>query len=410
MQDFIQPQLDRLADQISSTLGQAQAEFREMERLMERWEVRAEGRFAGLESRLAVLSDGAARTEHRERDLNERIAGIAEDLLRRNIATGSQEPEATLMVPRLHDLEHRLHEATTRIDRTEDTLRKSTKSVRRLEDCFSDFEGSARDHDLSQLQEQLEELWQQKEAELRDRELMKENLKRLEHLEEEVCSLNFASAQTQPSQAALCGQVDQQRCDMEVLSARFEDRCRELQTQADDLRRRLNEQQGTLTKTGSDQQQALSARVDDLNVRLGALKVKSDSLEGRIGSFCEGTRGKVPEDLQRQLADSCSKLVSEAEQRMEVVEQRLDALSDNCEEAVEQALERRLAVLAGALPPSREASSRLGLGSRSNGGLSRLAGRPRSRAPSPSCAYGTPSRPDGCGDLRGDLGDIFVGD
>lgn len=409
MLDLVQPQLDRLAEQISSTLGQAQGEFREMDRLMERWEVRAEGRFAGLESRLAVLSDGAARTEHRERDLNERIAGFAEDFLRRNSTTGSHEPEATLMLPRLHDLEQRLHEATTRIDRTEETLRKSTKSVRRLEDCFADLEASARDHDLSQLQEQLEELWQQKEAELRDRELVKEYLKRLEHLEEEVCSLNFASAQAQPSQAALCGQVDQQRCDIEVMSGRFEDRCRELQTQADDLRRRLNEQQGTLTKTGSDQQQALGARVDDLNVRLGALKVKSDSLEGRIGSFCDGTRGKVPEDLQRQLADSCSKLVAEADQRMEVVEQRLDALSENCEEAVEQALERRLAVLAGALPPSSSASSRQGLSSRSNG-LSRLAGRPRSRAPSPSCGFGTPSRPDACGDLRGDLDDIFVGD
>eukprot|EP00930_Biecheleria_cincta_P014320 TRINITY_DN12374_c0_g2_i2.p1 TRINITY_DN12374_c0_g2~~TRINITY_DN12374_c0_g2_i2.p1 ORF type:complete len:259 (-),score=43.53 TRINITY_DN12374_c0_g2_i2:763-1539(-) len=142
MQDLIQPQLDRLAEQISSTLGSAQAELHEMERLMERWEVRAEGRFASLESRLAVLSDGAARTEHRERDLNERIAGIAEDFLRRNSATGPLEPEATLMVPRLHDLEQRLHEATTRIDRTEETLRKSTKSVRRLEDCFSELEAS----------------------------------------------------------------------------------------------------------------------------------------------------------------------------------------------------------------------------------------------------------------------------
>jgi len=231
----------------------------------------------------------------------------------------------------------------------------------------------------------------------------------LEHLEEEVCSLNFASAPAQPSQAAFCGQLDQQRLDVEELSATLEERCRELQAQADEFRRKLNEQQGTLAKTGSDQQQALCARVDDLNLRLGALKVKSDSLEGRIGSFCESTRGKIPEDLQRQVTDSCAKLVAEAEQRIEVVEQRLDALSENCEEVVEQALEARLAVLAGALPPSRSASSQPGLGSRSSG-LGGLSSRPRSRAPSPSCGYGTPSRPNACGDLKRDLGDIFVGD
>ncbi|CAE7257722.1 rhp6, partial [Symbiodinium pilosum] len=90
VQDMVQPQIDRLMEQVAMLAGSAQSDLREVERLTERWEVRAEGRFAGIESRLSMLADAAARTEEREKDLNQKVAGVAEDLIRRGLAQGDQ--------------------------------------------------------------------------------------------------------------------------------------------------------------------------------------------------------------------------------------------------------------------------------------------------------------------------------
>ena len=49
-------------------------------RLSDSAEARTDGRLSTMESRVAVMADAAARTEQRERDLNARIAGLAEGL------------------------------------------------------------------------------------------------------------------------------------------------------------------------------------------------------------------------------------------------------------------------------------------------------------------------------------------
>eukprot|EP00440_Ansanella_granifera_P068632 gb/GFBE01074450.1/.p1 GENE.gb/GFBE01074450.1/~~gb/GFBE01074450.1/.p1 ORF type:complete len:488 (+),score=85.84 gb/GFBE01074450.1/:1-1464(+) len=401
IQELVQPQLDRLSMQLESILGSAQNEVRELERVIERWEVRAEGRFASFESRLAILSDGAARTEQRERDLNEKIAGIAEDILSRHAAVASESEGAALTVtPRLHDVEHRSREATSRLDRLEEALRKHAKSTRSADERLEVLEAAARRDDSEALQEQIEELWQHVNSIKHERHFAREYEERLEHMEEQVCALSVAAAQERSAQVAVvCSQLDQQRSDLEAHASKSDDRHRELKKQVDDLSRKQEVQAAVTAASPRPDQQALSARLDDINLKVGSLKVKTDSLDGRLTTVSErfeAARKPAEDPVQKQLSDRCEKFLEESEQRLEDVERRMDALSEDCEDVVEQALERRLAVLAGALPP--HASTKV------VGGRSSRDGRHRRKEPSHSPRLGTPSRPTACGDLKHEEG------
>jgi len=348
--------------------------------------VRAEGRFAALDSRIAVLADSAARTEHRERDLNEKIAGVAEEMLRSGAtaaaAAGSEVAALTSAGPRLQELEHQFREANSRGDRLEEAVRRNTKQVRRYEERFDEFEASARrSPQLGDLQEQIDELWQHRSSAKGDRG-SKEHAARLDKLEEKVSAMTGSQDMTVQF-AMICNQIEQQRVDLEVVAASLEERGHELQNEVDSAKKKADDA-SALSRDGSDSQQALSARIDDINLRVGSLKVKADSFEGRLTSISErveSTRRDSEEVLAiPKLIDRCQKVAEQSEHRIQVIERRMDMLSEDCEETVEQALEKRLAVLAGVPQKSKQTASK--------------SQRPKGHG------LGTPSKPSAYGDLR----------
>merc|ERR1719321_1063550 len=84
---------------------------------------------------------------------------------------------------------------------------------------------------------------------------------------------------------------------------------------------------------------------------MGSSKVKLDGLDSRLQSGLDRIERASAErareaDTEAQLR--LGQLSGDAGRRLEVLESRLDALEDECEETVEKALERRLALLSGA--------------------------------------------------------------
>jgi len=403
IQSIVQPQLDCLAERLVAIVASVQGDLRELEKFLDRWEVRSEGRFTAVESRLAVLSDGAVRTEQRERELNETVARLAGDLLHQAAASPAAPGEST--TPRLTELECRSREATSRLERVEEaTKKKLERLAKRCEERFEGLEASFQGG-FEELQAQFDELWRYKDATgTHDRRLKGGVEERLAQLEEQVCNLSVAAETgAKTTQAAMLGQLDQQQAELQALSRYVDERCSEVQQHAEEVGRK-QEDFWEKARSGFDQQNALPARLDDLNLRFGSLKVKSDNMEGRLNTMAEradNARRSGPEDSTISKDARYPKLEA-VELRLEVCQRRLDELGEDCEEVVEQALERRLAVLAGAAP----------LSSRGGGRFTGLSGSHRSAAHSSSPRFsqqqpissgsGTPSRPKGVGDFNGD--------
>lgn len=365
VQVMLNQQLDSVMESVANVSASAQHQIRELEKVFERQEVHLEGRFSTIESRVSMIADGFSRSEQRERDLNERIGGIAEQLLR-NISVPTSGHEVTI-APRLSDLETRGREITSRLDRLEDASRKSSKIVRSLDERQSQTtrQIEATHGSLHEIKAQFEEMWQLvDDPSFRRSSPNNEIAERLAHLEEQVCSMNFASANDITAQVIrLSSKVEDFSGVVDVLKENMENRFKDFHKQADDTKRRQEEARFQI-KSLSDHQQTNSARVDEVNIAVGQLKVKTESVDGRVSHINARLESilQLPEDSE------------EARHRVDVLERRLDGLSEDCEDLVEQALERRLAILAGAAPlPS----------SRSSAGLCSLrSNRPRHGTPS----------------------------
>jgi len=277
LQKLVQPRLDTFAERLGSIVAAAQSEMRDLERLVEKSEARVENRLTGLEGRLAVLTDGASRTEQRERDLNTRIAGIAESLL------NSAENSACEVVrgQRLEVLERTLQEKAERLQVVEESCRKSVKSVQKLDDRLDDLEEHSRSIPL--LVGELRSLATSSAA-ISGMPAAAEQGGRLRALEEQVQTLSCALGGNGGVQScqALALLVDAQRSDVEALASQLMETGHQLGEQ---VQRR--EEQQEVTRSCRSEQQALTARVDDINLRVGALKVKADGLEGRLHSGLE---------------------------------------------------------------------------------------------------------------------------
>eukprot|EP00933_Yihiella_yeosuensis_P052909 TRINITY_DN51049_c0_g1_i1.p1 TRINITY_DN51049_c0_g1~~TRINITY_DN51049_c0_g1_i1.p1 ORF type:complete len:494 (+),score=97.20 TRINITY_DN51049_c0_g1_i1:218-1483(+) len=365
LQGFVQPQLDEMAQRLASLVEKAQNEQRDLEKVTERGEMRNDARFVTLESQVAILNDASARMEQRERDLNEKIAGFAQEMLRNSVTTAAnaKESEASVAMPRLLDLEHRNREILSRLDRLEEVAKKVSKTARQLDERTETCE--ARMREVPEIQQQIEEIWSHCDnIGYRQDDGGGGFEERLAHLEEQVCTMNLAAATAADShgqQAILASNVQQVTSSLEALQSQVNGRYKEIARQADDMARKLEEANAN-SKTGQDQQKAFGARLDDINLRLGQLKVKTDSLEGRVMTMSDrveaSRRQSEHEEIgQRQFTESCRQSCHELEERVEVFGHRLEALSEDCGDLVEQALERRLAVLAGAAPASRRSSN-----------------------------------------------------
>jgi len=388
VQAQIQPRLDGLAERLANIVASAQGELHELERLVERSEARVEGRLSSLEARVAVLVDGTARAEQRERDLNARIASVAEGLLRK---TEEAEME-TSRTTKIESADRRITELAARMESVEESSRKGCKGISRLEDKLQGLDERVRTsmHLADELRSQIDERCN---AEV-DRERGITNAK-LASFEEQVCTLGHVVAEHSCKVSALEGHVETCCSKVESISSQFASRDTEIHKLLhEDDEQKDNIQRGI--RSCSEKQQALAARVDDMNLRMGALKVKSDGVESRLsalGDRADSARKPLEAFVQQEVNDRCRKIAIDVDEKLGILEQRVDNLHENCEDVVECSLERRLAVLSGVTPRSRDRT-------RSSEHKSMSEYDEFKKTSPSSFARGTPSITSACGDLR----------
>merc|ERR1711920_30066 len=112
----------------------------------------------------------------------------------------------------------------------------------------------------------------------------------------------------------------------------------------------MGDEQRNKVKTLSEHDQALTGRLDDMNLRVSALKVKTDGAEGRLQTFedrSESSRKPLEAQFQQQIDDQIQRFSRNVESRIETMQQQLnscseEAMIDICEEILELSLERRL--------------------------------------------------------------------
>lgn len=366
VESTVQPRLDSFAEKLGSIVAAAQAELRDLERFVERAEARTEGRLTGVETRLAVLVDSSARAEQRERDLNTRIGGMAEGALQSAFRTAGEAATEAARTPRWDEVERRAHEAVVRVDAVEESCRKNAKGARWLEHRLEDLEERSRAGERRLTEEMRDLFVEARNCHLRSRttgdvgdggncsgaesaQAFAATLARLAALDEQICLISSAVAAVR---AERCGQlaaveslVEKQRTDLETIAMQLNSHCEEF---------RKEKQRGD-HKEAAERIRATALRVDDINRRLGSLKVKTDGLEGRLQTMsdrAETARQSAEAQLRQQLTERCERSVAAGDVKIEAIERRIASLEDTCEDMVEQALERRLSVLSGNAQPS----------------------------------------------------------
>merc|ERR1712039_168810 len=144
------------------------------------------------------------------------------------------------------------------------------------------------------------------------------------------------------------------RAEFEDLNLQCGDVCAQVVEQGRHIDAQCND-----ARAAAERQHALSARVDDINARVGAVKIKSDNLESRLQAVQDRVERNrhCPEayQIQQQLLERCERLEKQMfEPRLEAVEQNMMKLQSNCEDLVESSLERRLDILSGMTATPRE--------------------------------------------------------
>lgn len=354
LNSLVQPRFDGLAERLSGMVSSAQRDLQELERCLERCDTRLDSRLTQVESRLAVLGDSTARSEQRERELNARIGAMAEGMLQAAPGTAPRVADsgsaAGLSAAQVAELERRMREVDGRAEGAEEGCRKMAKHCRRLEDHMGHVEEQSRS--FARLQSQLQITLQDLPAggcyAAADGQLVAQQVALLE---EELQGLAGRLALCDrggghKSAATLESRLECHRADVDHALVRLAGKCQEAQAQANEAARKRDEQRDE-ARTVADRQEASASRLDDLNLRFAALKVKVDGMEGRrsptAGKGGEaGAAGLKPTDSQlyQEVMDRCRQAIAQVEPRLEVIERQLTKLPDICEDAVEEALDR----------------------------------------------------------------------
>lgn len=330
IQGVVRPRLDSFAERLGEVMASAQSEMRELEGIVSRSEARVENRLSGLEVRLAALADGAARTEQRERDMNIRIAGIAEDLLRH---ADRDVLEASLNV-RLEELSRKSQEESIRLKALEESCRRRNRTVdnkiERLEErggvlpkFADDLREVAAATARSAVAAACPTSGQQHAVHSASEQLM-----RVAALEEQVRMLSCAVG-------AGNGVVGSQ-----AFAGEIADTTRKIHAQVISSQ----EEHRQVSAKLEEYKEAMSTRINDLNMSLGALKVKADGLDSRLHSGLDRVEraiidirdpeaAKKPVDLEEQAVKSFRQLSSDIIMRLEAVTSRVDNLEVATEEA-----------------------------------------------------------------------------
>lgn len=346
IQGVVRPRLDSFAERLGEVMASAQSEMRELEGIVSRSEARVENRLSGLEVRLAALADGAARTEQRERDMNIRIAGIAEDLLRH---ADRDVLEASLNV-RLEELSRKSQEESIRLKALEESCRRRNRTVdnkiERLEErggvlpkFADDLREVAAATARSAVAAACPNSGQQHAVHSASEQLM-----RVAALEEQVRMLSCAvgAGNGVVGSQAFAGEIADttRKIHAQVISSQEEHR----QALSNQLMESTSELRAQVSAKLEEYKEAMSTRINDLNMSLGALKVKADGLDSRLHSGLDRVEraiidirdpeaAKKPVDLEEQAVKSFRQLSSDIIMRLEAVTSRVDNLEVATEEA-----------------------------------------------------------------------------
>jgi len=346
VQSLVQPRLDGLAERMASVVASTQCEIKDLARLMEHLEARFESRLTGLEQRAAALHEAGTRTEQRERDLNHRIAGIAAGVVRG--VDASAQLEAAFQ-PRLFEMERRTREVDVRMDQTEANCHRLVQQTRVLEEQFHDFEGRSRA--AARVGDELRGLLETRLAARHGGPADNNENIRMATLEQRVAALAAASSSASAVQAVsapeqncqvtlLEGRLEGHRAEFDALAAQLMSRSQELQDRMSDQLRR-HEEMRTESRTTAERARIVAARIEEIEHGLGALRVKSDGFEGRLAKIADRVETSckpLESHLKAQLDEQRRMLTQDVESRVEVMEHRVMAVQQMCEDVIDEAL------------------------------------------------------------------------
>lgn len=340
VQSLVQPRLDGLAERMASVVASTQCEIKDVARLLQHLESRLESRLTGLEQRAAALHEAGTRTEQRERDLNHRIAGIAAGIVRGVDASAQLEAE---LQPRLCEVERRMHEVDANSHRL-------VQQTRVLEEQFRDFEGRSRA--AARVGDELRELLETRLSARRGGPADSNESIRMATLEQRVAALAAAASsstsvvQAPPAPERSCqvtlleGRIEGHRAEFDALAAQLMSRSQELQDRMSDQARR-HEEMRTESRTTSERTRIVAARIEEIEHGIGALRVKSDGFEGRLAKIADRVETNckpLESHLKAQLDEQRRMLTQEVESRVEVMEHRVMALQQMCEDVIDETL------------------------------------------------------------------------
>jgi len=332
LQAFVEPRLATFADRLGDLMAAAHEELRGVERQLEAVHSKTENHFAGVDARLQMLVDSAQRSEQRERDLNNRVAGLAEGILRRkteHIFESSPPAVALARAEGPWSAGTIADDLSGRVQLLEEVKDRLDGGMRRVERRLSDVEGCGQD--VAGLSTELRHVLKDCSWKAAGQARWEERLSTLERcLHDMHCEVGDAGQHA--DLAAFCQSVaDPGRVADSALAV--EEHVKGMQQHVADLERASDEIRADVC-TARERHAACSGRVDDATSKLSALRIKVDALERRVLSLGERLELKAePSDVTLAVPHK------EDESRLSALELRMDCLHESCQDAVDQVAE-----------------------------------------------------------------------
>lgn len=319
-----QAQVMQLAERtsllVASVQKQIEVEREETGRQLEQVGVRLDSRIASLESRLAACEDQNAVRERRE---CEALAAIPSRVLRetRALISGSINEaqsqwraqrvefaeECRELSRRLDELSEQGHQGARQIQEAENLVEDQACTVRQLQEDIQVLQAAERPAWFTDLEGHVGKLEKRMEEQLLSVEL------RLQQRRQEVAE------SMQSFQEDLLGSME----------ARVEQ----------EIERALSEQRGAQGRPSQDSTlgaaKDLVRRLDDVDARVSALRVRVDSHDSRFSTVAERAEAACQQALEtarQTTAHYKEEIISEADCQIKILRQRVEALGELCDE------------------------------------------------------------------------------
>lgn len=315
---FVEPRLGQFADRLGGMMASAHAELRGVERQLEAVQSEVEMHLAGIDARVHMLTNGTQRSEQREKELNLRVASLAEGILQRradHIFDGLAPVASLGRAERNSARSAADEELAARLRSVEQCGERLTKTVQHFEHRLSNVEGCERD--LNNLSAELRRVLQDAVLPAPCHEHLEERLAALE-----TCCTNLRSRQAVPVREPV----------WQGSTPEAADGAQQAQQRAAHSERAFDALRSDV-RLVMERQAVCSGRVDDAALKASALKVKVVALERRVASL--GDRLDI---VARPLDDGAlsGALSSGLDTRLAALELRIDGVCESWEDVVNQ--------------------------------------------------------------------------